>query len=223
MSLLTRVVWEAPSGSLRTNQGRQIPIVSGGHVRQGYESFADSALVHVKDLDSFRTIVIMSDQLQNVSNIQNAVRSYLGSSHQGELVFENSGLAIVDGMRAGDYAGFARTILLTVIALGSFLTAIVSLTYVLLYRRVLGRRRALGIARIDLGLLTLGRISLPVVIGSVIGGYFADILSHTLYSPVPITFTAAVVIIMVLGPCSAAIAPISWAVNRDPVSILCSA
>ncbi len=192
-------------------------------MRQGCESFADSVLVHVKDLDSFRTIVIMSDQLQNVSNIQNAVRSYLGSSHQGELVFENSGLAIVVDMTAGDYAGFARTILLTVIALGSFLTAIVSLTYVLLYRRVLGRRRALGIARIDLGLLTLGRISLPVVIGSVIGGFFADILSRTLYSPVPITFTGAVVIIMVLVPCCAAIALISWAVNRDPVSILRSA
>lgn len=219
-SLLTTVGWDLPSGSLHTFHGRDIPVVSGATTREGYESFAQSALIQSDNLPSFRTIVIMAKDLTDITDTQNAVRSYLGPDFQGNLTFDNSGLSIVHDMTTGGYAEYARAILMTVIALGSILVSIVALTYVLIFRRTLGRRRALGITRIDLTLVTLARTAIPITIGALIGGIGADVFSRFALSAIPPSFTSAVVALTIIIPCACALPPIVWAANRDPVSVL---
>lgn len=219
-NLLTEMGWDAPSGTLTAYQRLPIPVVAGATVRPGYEAFAKSALIRSENLNSYRTIVVMAKNLDDVSETQTAIRTYLGPDFQGSLTFENSGLSIVNDMTTGGYADYARTILITVIALGSILVSIVALTYVLIFRRTLGRRRALGITRSDLTLVTLARTCIPLTIGAVVGGISADIISRTTLSPIPIDFTSAVVALTIIIPSACAIPPIIWAANRDPVSVL---
>lgn len=220
VKLIEKLGWEVPSGTLQKNQGEEIAVVSGGIARSGYEDFADSALVKRDNLDSFRSIVIMADKLSDVEKIQNAVRSWLDQDSPDNLVFENSGLNIVAELTSGKYTRYAMSILFTVIAVGSVLSSIVSLTYVLIFSRTLGRRRALGITRIDLTLLTLARICIPILAGAVIGGALTYAVALVWFTAIPIYFTLSVVAFMVMFPSLCVLPPVLWAANRDPVAVL---
>ncbi|WP_300047829.1 hypothetical protein [Trueperella sp.] len=219
-SILSKLGWEVPSGVVRTGAGQEFAVVAGAKAREGYEAFAESVVVQDSQLTNMRSLVIMADTIDAVPSIQAAIRSYAGEETPGELSFESSGLAIVDRVTSGDFASYMRSILLTVIGLGSFLTTVVSLAYVLLYRRLLGRRRALGITRIDLAALTLARVTLPIALGAALAGVTADVVARAWLSPIPPQCTIAVGLVMVMTSSLTALIPIAWAVNRDPVSIL---
>ncbi|MEW6862015.1 hypothetical protein QEV69_00490 [Trueperella pyogenes] len=218
-SLLSKIGWDVPSGAVYAAAQREIAVVAGGKTRPGFSFFADAVLVHQPQLENMRAIAIMAERLVDVPTIQAAIHTYTDAA-PGKLTFESSGLSIVDRVTSGDFARYTRSILFTVVGLGTFLTAVVSLAYVLLYRRTLGRRRALGITRIDLAALTLIRMAAPNLIGAVSGAIVADVVARIWLSPIPLPFTVAVVLILVITSGFAALVPIAWAVNRDPVAIL---
>ncbi|OCW60764.1 hypothetical protein AKG36_03645 [Trueperella bernardiae] len=218
--VLRKLGWEVPSGVVLTSAGREFPVVAGATVRPGYEVFAESMVVQNSELQTMRSIVVMADAIDAVPSIQAAIRTYAAEESPGQLTFESSGLAIADRVTSGDFASYTKSALLTVIGLGSVLTTVVSLAYVLLYRRLLGRRRALGITRIDLTALTLVRVTLPIALGAALAGLAADVVARVWLSPIPPQFTVAVALVMVLTSSLTALIPIAWAVNRDPVAIL---
>lgn len=218
-SVLDKIGWDVPAGAVYSSEQREISVIAGGKTRPGFSFFADAVLVHQPQLENMRAIAIMAERLVDVPMIQASVNAYADVA-PGKLTFESSGLAAVDKITSGEFARYTQSILFTVVGLGTFLTAVVSLAYVLLYRRILGRRRALGATRIDLATLTLIRMSLPNLIGAVSGGILADVVARIWLSPVPLSFTAAVVLIFVITSGLAALVPIAWAVNRDPVAIL---
>ncbi|WP_311591019.1 hypothetical protein [Trueperella bernardiae] len=218
--VLRKLGWEVPSGVVLTSAGREFPVVAGATVRPGYEVFAESMVVQNSELQTMRSIVVMADAIDAVPPIQAAIRTYAAEESPGQLTFESSGLAIVDRVTSGDFASYTKSVLLTVIGLGSVLTTVVSLAYVLLYRRLLGRRRALGITRIDLTALTLVRVTLPIALGAALAGLAADVVARVWLSPIPPQFTVAVALVMVLTSSLTVLIPIAWAVNRDPVAIL---
>ncbi|MDO5726789.1 MAG: hypothetical protein Q4Q03_02570 [Bowdeniella nasicola] len=220
-NLLPTLGWDQPAGSITTPAGGVVGVIAGGAPRPGYNTFADAVLIQADHLTELRSIYVMAQTLADVSNTQAAALSYIGE--ELDTAVESSGLQIVSELTQGDYAAYARSMLLTVLALGAFLTAIVSLTYVLLYKRLLGRRRALGITRSDLALVTLIRIAIPIAIGAIIGGSGAFVLSRFRYGPLPASYAIAVVSAIASTSCLAAAVPIAWAVRRDPVTILRSA
>lgn len=79
------------------------------------------------------------------------------------------GLAELQAEVAGDLTTFGRTLLLGVLGAGALLVAIVVLADVLVRRKDLGRRRALGATRATILSLVIARTLLPALLGAAIG------------------------------------------------------
>lgn len=117
-----------------------------------------------------------------------------------------------------------HTTLLLILTAGGFFSALVTLTDVLLQRRHLGRRRALGITRSALTFLTTARMLYPALMGASAGTLLSVSIAHvTLGIAIPREYAAAIVILTSFAAGLAALLPAIWASQRDPVRVLRSA
>ncbi|KMY22808.1 ABC transporter permease [Actinobaculum suis] len=213
--------WEVPAGVFTDRDGQEFPVVGEGAPRPGFASFANGVLIQADPYPAaYQSLHVLASSLEVLPDVQTALLSYISAQGGAEISVENAGMQIVSELTGGEYARYGQSILLTVLVAGGFLTAVVTLTYVLLYRRILGRRRALGITRFDLALLTLLRIAIPISIGAAIGALVAYTYAATRLATIPLDYTVASALILVIISVLAAIAPIAWAVNRDPARIM---
>lgn len=240
LSKLEYLGWEVPAGAVTVPTGTSYPVVGGGHPRAGFESLAGAVVVQSGSHGSIaghgaqtraaqipnskekplQSLYILADRLENLDKVKAATLSYISVENNPSVTVETAGLQIVNELTGGKYAQYGRLIIMTVFVFASVLTAIVSLTYVLLYRRALGRRRALGITRLDLAALTLTRIALAVISGVLIAGVLAAVISYLWFAPIPITHLLATCAAIACVSVLSATLPVAWAVTRDPVRVL---
>ncbi|WP_029541931.1 FtsX-like permease family protein [Serinicoccus profundi] len=131
-------------------------------------------------------------------------------------------LAELQAQVTGDLAAFGATLLLGVLGGGALLVAIVVLADVLVRRKDLGRRRALGATRVTIVGLVVGRTLLPALLGAGLGvgaGLFAVSRIGTGVAPPP-DFSIATATLALVAAVIAAVPPAVYAATRDPVRVL---
>lgn len=121
---------------------------------------------------------------------------------------------------AGDFTTFGRTMLLGVLAGGAFLVAIVVLADVLVRRKDLGRRRALGASRGVIIAMVVLRTAMPAMAGAAVGIAAGIAAARAFEVHPPWDFTAGTAVLAILAACVSAVPPAVYAATRDPVAVL---
>ncbi|MGO0576457.1 FtsX-like permease family protein [Ornithinimicrobium panacihumi] len=129
-------------------------------------------------------------------------------------------LAQLQEQVTGDLAVFGRTLLLGVLGGGALLVAIVTLADVLVRRKDLGRRRALGATRAGIITLVVLRTLAPALLGALLGVATGLYLTNRLGATPPWEFTTGTATLALLAAAAAAIPPALYAATRDPVRVL---
>lgn len=129
-------------------------------------------------------------------------------------------LAELQAEVAADLGTFGRTLLLGVLGAGAFLVAIVVLADVLVRRKDLGRRRALGATRGAIVAMVIGRTLLPALLGAAIGVGAGLWIAARLAAIPPWPFTVGTAILAILTAVASAVLPALYAATRDPVRVL---
>lgn len=131
-------------------------------------------------------------------------------------------LAQLQAQVTGDLAAFGATLLLGVLGGGALLVAIVVLADVLVRRKDLGRRRALGATRVTIVGLVVARTVLPALLGAGLGvgaGLLAVSRIGAGVAP-PADFSVGTATLAMASAMVAAIPPALYAATRDPVRVL---
>src|SRR5690606_4790148 len=133
-----------------------------------------------------------------------------------------SATALADLQRAvqGDLGDYGRDLLALTLGGGAFLIAVVVLAEVLLRRRDLGRRRALGASRRDVATLVLLRTIAAAIPGALTGTAAGVAAAAAWADQPPADFTAATATLTILVAATVAVAPSVLAARRDPVGVL---
>lgn len=129
-------------------------------------------------------------------------------------------LAELQAEVAGDLGTFGRTLLLGVLGAGALLVAIVVLADVLVRRKDLGRRRALGATRGMILALVIARTLLPALLGGALGIGVGLWLASRFDALPPWQFSLGTATLAVLAAVASAILPALYAATRDPVRVL---
>lgn len=210
-----------PFGAIEESSGVQIPIVGGGPIRPGFEDLADGALLPISNPADYRELRVIITDLQAVPDTQREILKILDAPDPSKLsVRAASGLTIANEIFSAQLQRYNQSLLTMIMGVGALFIAIVVLADVLLHRRDLGRRRALGITRTDLTLVTVCRTMVPAAIGAVLGALAAWITFVTQGVTIGIPFALAIAILATFASALAALAPAVWASFRDPVAVL---
>jgi putative ABC transport system permease protein len=129
-------------------------------------------------------------------------------------------LAEVQADVLGDLARYDRALLLAVLATGAALVAAVTLGDVLLRRRDLGRRRALGATRGVLTTLVVARAALGGLVGAALGCLCGVALAARVGGAPGAGFVVGTGLLAVLSAAVAAVGPAVVAARQDPVRVL---
>lgn len=210
-----------PMGYVSADQVTQYPVIGQVHLRQEFEDLAAGVLLQASDQTEYTQLRLLIDDIANVTQTQRAVISILGSADPRDLQVDSpQGLVMASQTLTGQLVSYNQTLLLMIMGAGAFFVMVVALTDVMLHRRDLGRRRALGITRGALTALTTVRSAVPALVGAIVGSGGALIYLRTRDIEVPLDFVGAVIILAVLSATVAALLPAAWAAGRDPVSVL---
>jgi putative ABC transport system permease protein len=211
-----------PAGAVTdTSSGAEHHVVGAFTARAPFDTF-DAGLVVAGDASSsVRSVQVVVASVE-AARITEALTLAVLAPPDPAGVSVQSPTALADLQRAvgGDLGEFGRGILALTLGGGAFLIAVVVLAEVLLRRRDLGRRRALGAPRWGLVVLTLARTVAAAVPGAAVGVAAGIGVAIAWVEPPPAGFSAGTAILTVLVAAAAAIAPAVIAAGRDPVSVL---
>lgn len=208
-------------GVLENRSGVQFPIVGGGPIKPGFEDLADGALLPISNPEDYRELRVIITDLRAVPDTQREIMKILDPPDPSKLaVRAASGLTIANQIFSAQLQRYNQSLLTMIMGVGALFIAIVVLADVLLHRKDLGRRRALGITRTDLTLVTVWRTMVPAAIGALIGAVTAWITFATQGVTIDIPFALAIAILATFASALAALLPAVWASFRDPVAVL---
>lgn len=211
-----------PVGYLETVDGStSYPIVGAFEARAPFEDLAAGAIVAAEDDMPGRELRVVIDDVTSAQPTVTAILATLAPPDiHGVQVDSPTALAATARDLNAQMAGFGRTLLLLILAVGGFFVAAVVLSDVLVRRRDLGRRRTLGVTRSDLISLVLARTAFTGVVGAVPGCLLGWIANQVTGFTTPIHFTAGVGTLAVLVATLAALPPAGYAARLDPVNVM---
>jgi len=210
-----------PFGFATDTAGVEYPVVGAFTARAPFEAF-EAGLVVVADPATATDSVHLVVTGVEAARITEALTLALLAPPDLSQVSVQSPAALADLQRAvsGDLGEYGRGILLLTLGGGAFLIAVVVLAEVLLRRRDLGRRRALGASRWALVGLMVNRTVIAAMPGAAVGTVVGLVAVMRAGDPVPVGFAVAVALLTVLVAAVAAVLPAVLAATRDPVSVL---
>ncbi|WP_157984028.1 ABC transporter permease [Nesterenkonia muleiensis] len=174
-----------------------------------------------EDVAAVTTLHVVLHDGNQAAAAQSAVLGILDPPASDHLSVQSPlSMAQLQDELAGDFTTFGRTLLLGVLAGGAFLVAIVVLADVLVRRKDLGRRRALGASReVIVGLVVL-RTALPATLGATLGIAAGLGIAGAFDALPPWDFTTGTVVLAILVASVSAVIPAVYAATRDPVNVL---
>jgi len=209
-----------PVGVVEDRSGSQFAVVGSYAAESPFEQFAEGVII-VDDRVAVRSLDIITTTAATAPPTQVAVLALLARPDPSDLNVESpETLAQIQASVTSDVGNYGRGLLLLVLAGGSALVAVVALADVLLRRKDLGRRRALGATRALLVVLVVARTGLAGLGGALLAtGITSAAMSRTGDIPA-LDFTAGTVILAVLTAAVAAVPPAILAAFQDPVRVL---
>ncbi|HMQ65309.1 MAG TPA: hypothetical protein PJ992_03380 [Arachnia sp.] len=167
------------------------------------------------------TLWVVAAEPRHAAAAQQAVLGIVApDSFEDIQVTSPVGMAELRDQVLGDLGAFGRTLLLGVLGAGGLLTAVVVLADVLVRRKDLGRRRALGASRgVIVGIVT-ARTFAPALLGAALGCASGLWVAARLGAAPPLDFVGGVAVLAVLSATFSAVPPALFAATRDPVAVL---
>lgn len=211
--------FEGPAGFL-TAGGDEYAVVGIFHTLSPFDAFDAGALVPSPDAAVTTLRLVVADATQAASTQTQVLRLIAPTSPDDLQVTSPATLAQVQQEVAADVTSFGRGLLLLVLAAGGILVAVVVLSDVLVRRKDLGRRRALGATRSAIILLVVGRTLAPAVLGALVGTAAGTALALRAGAVPPPDFIAATGVLATLTAVLACLLPAALAAYRDPVAVL---
>lgn len=210
---------EGPAGFLTVGD-EEHAVVGTYRALAPFDAFDAGALVPSPGAGVTTIRLVVADATQAASTQAQVLRLIAPASPDDLQVTSPATLAQVQQEVAADVTNFGRGLLLLVLAAGGVLVAVVVLSDVLVRRKDLGRRRALGATRSTIILLVLGRTLVPGLLGAVLGTAAGTALAVRAGSLPPIEFIVATGVLAVLTAALACLPPAALAAYRDPVAVL---
>ncbi len=210
-----------PLGVVSDQDGAEYPVVGGFVARPPFQQFDKGILIVADAGQTADSVSIVISSVHTARATERAAVAILGPRSLDEIAVE-SPTALADLQRAvgGDLGSYGRGTLFLTLGAGAVLIAVVLLAEVLLRRRDLGRRRALGATRSGLLALVVTRTVLAATPGIVIGTG-AGMVAAQLWAQRPsYEFAAGVGVLTLMTAAAAAVAPALLAAYRDPVGVL---
>lgn len=210
-----------PVGFVVTASGERFPVVGAFTARSPFDDLAAGVLIAAAPDSPGRELRVVVTSMSAARPTVAAVLGILGPTDM-QGVYVESPTSIADTARGlnDQLSTFGRSLLLMILGAGGFFVAAVVLTDVLVRRRDLGRRRTLGITRLDLASLVTLKTALTATVGAVAGCSAAWWVNRGGGITTPVDFTCAVGVLGVLVASLAAIPPAVFAAFRDPVAVM---
>lgn len=210
---------EGPAGYLTVGTD-EYPVVGTFNARAPFGAFDAGALAPVADQPANTLRLVITDARDAGTTQSQVLRLIAPASTDDLQVTSPATLAQIQQDVATDVTNFGRGLLLLVLASGGALIAVVVLSDVLVRRKDLGRRRALGATRSTIILLVLGRTLVPAALGALLGLAAGTILAVRAGAVPPPDFIAATGTLAIFTAALACLPPAALAAYRDPVAVL---
>lgn len=200
---------------------RDFNVVGSFTPRTPFESYAAGAVIAAPAGMLSDTLNVIVTDSTVAATTQQAVIDLIRPPAFDDLVITSPvTLAELQEQVSGDLSTFGRTLLLGVLGAGALLVAIVVLADVLVRRKDLGRRRALGATRGTIVSLVIGRTLIPALLGAAIGVGIGLWLTGRYDATPPWSFTTGTATLALLAAAASSIPPALYAATRDPVRVL---
>lgn len=214
--------FDAPVGAVATSDDAQGWAVVGAFRARAPFTNLDAGLVAAGAPGTpAHTLNVIAADASGAKVTQSAVMALLARTDPSDLsVVSPTSLAELQGAVVGDLARYNRTLLLAVMAAGAVLVGVVAAADVLIRRRDLGRRRALGAPRWALTVLVVVRATCGGLVGALLASLLGLVLTDRAGQVVPLTFVAGTAVLGVLAAAASSVPPAVAAARQDPVRVL---
>lgn len=206
-------------GAAEGRDGLQVPIVGVYVARPAFEHF-NSGLIRrppAQEASRFATVAVVATSLSAIRPTASSISGIVRAADPSWLVVSSPANTAQQSLDLLDrISRTAAGTLVTVVAAGVFFVLTVVLADVLIRARDLGRRRTLGISRLDLILLVTVRMSICAFVGAILGA----IASMAIGIGIPAITLAMAGILAITVATVASIPPAVYAAWRDPVRVL---
>lgn len=215
---------EDPVGAVElasTTQVGEHSVVGAFTPREPFGQYAAGLVIAAEPGTPSDSLYVVVTDSSAASAAQSAVLGLVAPPEFDSISIQSPvALAELQAEVAADLGTFGRTLLLGVLGAGALLVAIVVLADVLVRRKDLGRRRALGATRGTIVAMVILRTLLPALLGAAIGTATGLWLADRLNAIPPWEFTTGTAALAVLAAILSAILPALYAATRDPVRVL---
>lgn len=217
-----RLGLDVPVGAVVTPHGADGWAVVGSYRARAPFTQLNAGLVVVTGSDTpAHTLEVVTTDAAMADLTQAAVVSLLARSDPADLsIVSPTTLADLQGAVVGDLARYNRTLLLAVMAAGAVLVGVVAAADVLVRRRDLGRRRALGAPRWAITVLVVVRATCGGVLGALVASALGLVLTSRVGQAPPLEFVAGTAILGVMAAAVSSVLPAIVAARQDPVRVL---
>lgn len=210
-----------PVGYLESKGGDEVAVVGFFAPRPGFEDLTGLALRGWRAPGKLTELRVIVTDIAVLRDTQAEILGSFGTvDPQALSVTSPTGLATANQLVATELGAANRAALGLILAVGALFIGIVVLADVLLHRRELGRRRALGARRSDLTALYVVRTCLPGALGAGLGALSTWAYFASRGTDIPLPFVGAVAVLAVATVAVASLVPAAWAAHRDPVAVL---
>lgn len=218
---LARVGMDAPFGVLQDDL-RELAVVGSYAPRPPFELYDGGAITPTtQGTDDARTLHVVVRNSADAPATERAVIDIVDPPQPDAIQVQSpTTLAQLQTEVGADLGRAGQSLLYGTLGAGATLTTAVVFADVLVRRKDLGRRRALGATRSTVLALVVLRTIWPAIAGSTLGTIAGLVWTQTQDAVPPLTFAVGVAVLGVLSACVAAIGPAAAAAGQDPVRVL---
>lgn len=223
--MLGKLGLEVAAGSVsptKTKTAVDYPVVGSFTPREPFEVLSGGLVIKAPESLTATNLHVVLTNAEQAGIAQNAVIGLLGPLPDPASVAVQSPVAMAQlhDEVVGDLGAFGRSMLYGSLGVGALLVGIVVFADILVRRKDLGRRRALGATRSTIIWLMVLRTLLPAIIGAFAGTMSGILLAQRAGSLPPLAFCFGILILALISAAASALAPATYAAHSDPVKVL---
>ncbi|RRC96462.1 ABC transporter permease [Schaalia canis] len=213
----------AEGGGVRVaHDGKEITVIGDITLPEHLAELSPTILVPVERPEGLSAIFLAARSADELPLLTELVRGQMrGYTSQEYNLATSQAYASLRAAIDGELTASSHSLIVGVLGAGAGATMLVVWAVVLLRRKDLGRRRALGASRLMIIGLTVGQVAVLTLLGAGIGAGVASAIMVALGQPVPPwDFHVAVSVALVSASTLLCIVPALWAAQRDPLTEL---